>query len=240
MPGFDGAAHEERAANPQTGEEALTDLVFLGALACTAPIVMIRFRDADGGYVLVAHGLSGPFTDADHRLIEAIADSDNPLDLPRLGSALPARALAPPQSMRWGYGLGIRDSDGTSLLTIAMLDRWPRQLTKKEHQVLGILARRAHYVLNHPQPNFHPVPAMAPTLAPSAHPMAEAATLLPQLLRATEVAKLFDVTERTVLNWTSSGRLPCIRTIGGHLRYRRPDILQLLEMDSIGTGSAGG
>lgn len=49
------------------------------------------------------------------------------------------------------------------------------------------------------------------------------------LLRSQEVAELFDVTERTVINWAAAGKLPCLRTIGGHLRFRRDDVMRLLS-----------
>ncbi len=48
------------------------------------------------------------------------------------------------------------------------------------------------------------------------------------LLRSQEVAEIFDVTERTVINWAAAGKLPSLRTIGGHLRFRREDVLRLL------------
>jgi excisionase family DNA binding protein len=49
------------------------------------------------------------------------------------------------------------------------------------------------------------------------------------LLRSQEVAEVFDVTERTVINWAAAGKLPSLRTIGGHLRFRREDVLRLVS-----------
>jgi excisionase family DNA binding protein len=54
------------------------------------------------------------------------------------------------------------------------------------------------------------------------------------LLRSQEVAELFDVTERTVINWAAAGKLPSLRTIGGHLRFRREDVLRLLAPEPSG------
>ena len=48
------------------------------------------------------------------------------------------------------------------------------------------------------------------------------------LLRSHEVAVLFDVTERTVINWAASKKLPSLRTAGGHLRFRSEDVVALL------------
>jgi excisionase family DNA binding protein len=49
------------------------------------------------------------------------------------------------------------------------------------------------------------------------------------LLKPREVARLFGVTERTILNWAAADKLPSMRTIGGHLRYRQADVEELLE-----------
>ncbi|MHB1534803.1 MAG: MerR family transcriptional regulator [Acidimicrobiales bacterium] len=58
-----------------------------------------------------------------------------------------------------------------------------------------------------------------------------------QLMRSHEVATLFDVTERTVINWAAAGKLPCMRTIGGHLRFRSEDVQRLLGGQSDGSTS---
>ena len=40
-----------------------------------------------------------------------------------------------------------------------------------------------------------------------------------RLLRTREVALLFQVSERAVTDWAGKGRLPSVRTPGGHRRY---------------------
>ncbi len=49
-----------------------------------------------------------------------------------------------------------------------------------------------------------------------------------QLLRTTDVAALFQVSERTVSEWARRGRIPSVRTPGGHRRYPAEQIRQLL------------
>ncbi len=49
------------------------------------------------------------------------------------------------------------------------------------------------------------------------------------LLTPGEVAMLFHVDPKTVTRWAKSGKLPCIRTLGGHRRYRAELVLNLLR-----------
>jgi excisionase family DNA binding protein len=49
-----------------------------------------------------------------------------------------------------------------------------------------------------------------------------------QLLRTADVAALFQVSERTVSEWARRGRIPSVRTPGGHRRYPAEEIRNLL------------
>jgi excisionase family DNA binding protein len=49
------------------------------------------------------------------------------------------------------------------------------------------------------------------------------------LLTPSEVAGLFRVNPRTVTRWAKAGKLPSIRTLGGHRRYRTEDIRSLFS-----------
>jgi excisionase family DNA binding protein len=49
-----------------------------------------------------------------------------------------------------------------------------------------------------------------------------------RLLRTSDVALLFQVSERTVSEWARRGRVPSVRTPGGHRRYPADQIRQLL------------
>ena len=57
------------------------------------------------------------------------------------------------------------------------------------------------------------------------------ASLDGQLLRTSDVASLFQVSERTVSEWAKRGQIPCVRTPGGHRRYPADEIRALLERD---------
>jgi excisionase family DNA binding protein len=49
-----------------------------------------------------------------------------------------------------------------------------------------------------------------------------------RLLRTREVALLFQVSERAVTDWARKGRLPSVRTPGGHRRYPADQVHDLL------------
>ncbi|NKY23408.1 BldC family transcriptional regulator [Cellulomonas denverensis] len=48
-----------------------------------------------------------------------------------------------------------------------------------------------------------------------------------------EVAAVFGVQAKTVAAWARAGRLDAVRTLGGHRRYRRSDVEQLLGPRSM-------
>jgi excisionase family DNA binding protein len=47
-----------------------------------------------------------------------------------------------------------------------------------------------------------------------------------------EVAALFRVDPKTVTRWAESGRLSAVRTLGGHRRYLKNEVEQLLVISS--------
>lgn len=57
---------------------------------------------------------------------------------------------------------------------------------------------------------------------------ADAGTFQGRLLRTREVALLFQVSERAVTDWARKGRIPSVRTPGGHRRYPADEVRALL------------
>lgn len=51
----------------------------------------------------------------------------------------------------------------------------------------------------------------------------------PELLTPAEVAQCFRVDPKTVTRWAKSGRLSSIRTAGGHRRYMRSEVQEMLD-----------
>lgn len=50
-----------------------------------------------------------------------------------------------------------------------------------------------------------------------------------ELLTPSEVAALFRVDPKTVTRWAKSGKLSCVKTLGGHRRYLASEVNALLE-----------
>jgi excisionase family DNA binding protein len=58
-----------------------------------------------------------------------------------------------------------------------------------------------------------------------------------RLLTPARVAALFGVKVKTLSGWAQQGRLPYVRTLGGHRRYRESDVRRLLREDRPGDRS---
>jgi excisionase family DNA binding protein len=57
----------------------------------------------------------------------------------------------------------------------------------------------------------------------------KAATEYPSYLRTAEVADILYVSPKTVSRWATEGRLPFVRTLGGHRRYPEAEIRELAK-----------
>jgi len=54
-------------------------------------------------------------------------------------------------------------------------------------------------------------------------------TTRPTFLRTSEVAGLLHVSPKTVSRWAQEGKLPFLRTLGGHRRYPDTEIRALVD-----------
>ena len=57
----------------------------------------------------------------------------------------------------------------------------------------------------------------------------KAAPERPRYLRTTEVADILHVSPKTVSRWAKDGKLPFLKTLGGHRRYPAAEIRQLAD-----------
>jgi excisionase family DNA binding protein len=277
------------------------DLLLLGALACQAPVAVLSVPLPDGRWNTLTYGMDTREGVNDGRLYELFAATSEALEVPDLVTAVPRSPLVqPPHSMRWAYGVTLRDDAGGVLGVTAVLDRWLRQLTKREQRAVASMGRQLAVHLaelrrraaggadpaggrdapadptdyaakatpsrsSAETSGLSPATSLDPALVRSGDSGEAADRSVPlvyrpggpgggrdlrgrrpvtgppagaggavagerhPLLRSQEVAELFDVTERTVINWAAAGKLPCLRTIGGHLRFRRDDVMRLLS-----------
>jgi excisionase family DNA binding protein len=53
------------------------------------------------------------------------------------------------------------------------------------------------------------------------------------LMTPAEVAALFRVDPKTVTRWADAGKMTAVRTLGGHRRYRREEVQNLLVSSSL-------
>lgn len=60
-----------------------------------------------------------------------------------------------------------------------------------------------------------------------------------RLLTPREVAAIFRVDPKTVTRWAKQGRIPAIRTLGGHRRYRESEVRALLAGTDTKTPAEG-
>jgi excisionase family DNA binding protein len=81
----------------------------------------------------------------------------------------------------------------------------------------------------HPGPAQHPGPPHERGCPVATQPNANAATTSPSYLRAAEVADILHVSPKTVSRWAKEGKLPFMKTLGGHRRYPEAEIRKLAE-----------
>jgi excisionase family DNA binding protein len=85
--------------------------------------------------------------------------------------------------------------------------------------------------MNHrspPGPAPPPVSAARKGCAVAAH-SGKAATTYPSYLHTAEVADILHVSPKTVSRWAKEGKLPFLKTLGGHRRYPEAEIRKLAE-----------
>lgn len=56
---------------------------------------------------------------------------------------------------------------------------------------------------------------------------------VPFMATLAEVSALMRVSSKTVTSWTKNGRLPCVRTLGGHRRIPWAAVERLLKLNDI-------
>jgi excisionase family DNA binding protein len=78
-------------------------------------------------------------------------------------------------------------------------------------------------------PGAPPASTAGKGCAVAAQPPGKAATTYASYLRAAEVADILHVSPKTVSRWAKEGKLPFLKTLGGHRRYPEAEIRELAE-----------
>ncbi len=253
--GAAGAPDVEATASIGAGQ-VFADILLLAALACQVPFAVVSVPQPGGQWSTLSHGFDQRVGLNDPRLFDLISSRNGPVELPELASTVGLAGcplVGPPHDARWAYGAALRGQSGKVLGVVAVLDRAGRDLSRRERRAMLAVTRQMTGHLSQLRKVASPEPGAAPAVAGNgANPLQTRAPAGPsgprrmpslsdgqQLLRSHEVAVLFDVTERTVINWAGAGKLPSLRTIGGHLRFRSDDVLGLLAGRSFPARSAG-
>lgn len=220
---------DEPDGDPGRGRR-IDDILLLASLAGGVASAVLAIEQADRSWRVGRHG-RGPMPPLDARLFISVAAQGSAREFPDLLLALPGSPMtAPPSCLRWAYGTPLPHPDNATRAVVVLLDTWLRTVTAREQHALRTAARSISRILTDRPGRFAASPAVAARTRPSwsAVPISTPRQPPGRLLRSTEVAALFKVTDRTILNWAASGAIPCIRTIGGHLRFRQEDIEALL------------
>jgi excisionase family DNA binding protein len=253
----DAAAKAMSASQGISAGQVFADILLLAALSCQTPFAVVSVPQPGGTWSTLSHGFDQRAGLNDGRLFDELTRMTGPAEIDLLTSAGSAGSplTAAPHEIRWAYGVALRGPSGAVLGVVAVLDRSQREASRRERRAMLAVARQMTGHLAQlrkvagaaqawpASPERELFPLSTPAKAPE--PPATGGTVrrtvsLPegqQLLRSHEVAVLFDVTERTVINWAAGGKLPSLRTIGGHLRFRSEDVLELLAGRSFPTRS---
>lgn len=218
------------------GDEAgrvFTDLLFVAARSCRAPIALVSLAQPDGRWSTLRHNPDGGATGRPDRvgeemLFSLVAARSDPMEITDVAdhAELASTALAQaPNAFRFAYGVPLRATPQGALLgVLCLLDHRPRSLSVRERQAVAAVARQLTGQLARWRPSDSPVRP-----AEIVDPYAFAPVAVEgKRMHTHDVAVMFDVTDRTVINWAASNRLPSTRTIGGHLRFRREHVMALL------------
>ncbi len=227
---------DEAGAAAQAGQ-AFADLLLVGSTAARCPLALLTVVRGDGWSTL-AFGAEREALE-DPGLFSIIAGRREPVEVTDPGSnpALAHSRLAHSSlGIRWLLGVPLLGPSGEVTAIFAVLDVEPRELSRRERAAMVAVGRLISGALSAHRATDPLAGSHAPV---DPAPSTKQATDGHSLLRSHEVAALFDVTERTVINWAASGKLACLRTVGGHLRFRSEDVMSLLEANSLRRSPSG-
>jgi excisionase family DNA binding protein len=222
-------------APPAEAGQVFADLLYVAASTCRAPMAWLSVPQPGGGWSTLRQGTER-VTDrrdrpGENQLFTLVASRREPLEISDLTAHpdLAATALVREAGgVEFAYGIALRSSLGVLVGVLCILDRRPRQLSGRERRATDAIARQLTVQLerhhrNEPSAGGAVFATDDRTAATAAHPCGDE-----KLMRTSEVAAMFAVTNRTVSNWAAAGKLASIRTAGRQLRFRSNDVIALL------------
>lgn len=226
-------AHARRVEGTHVSQagKAFADLLLVGATSAGCPLALVTVVSSEGWSTLSFGAEREALEDPD--LFDIIAGRKEPVEVtdpasnPALANSRLARSAL---GVRWLLGVPLLGPTGEVNAIFAVLDTEPRELAPRQRASMVAIGRLISGALSaHRAADHITTPPPVPEHANGTKQAADGHSLL----RSHEVAALFDVTERTVINWAASGKLACLRTVGGHLRFRSEDVMSLLEANSL-------
>ncbi len=230
LPGHSPGRRDESSGVSQAGQ-AFADLLLVGSTASRCPLALLTVVRGEGWSTL-SFGAEREALE-DPELFAIIAGRREPVEVtdPVSNPALAHSRLARSNlGIRWLLGVPLLGPSGDVTAIFAVLDTEPRELTRRERAAMVATGRLISGALSAHRSTDHLGAGAGQTEHSNGTKQAADGHAL---LRSHEVAALFDVTERTVINWAASGKLSCLRTVGGHLRFRSEDVMSLLEANSL-------
>jgi excisionase family DNA binding protein len=214
------------------------DLMALGALACDAPVAVVGVPAPSGRWSTLSYGSDAYRGSVADWLLQRLMCAGGPFDATRL-------LATSGNCVRWAYGGSLADAHDRRLGAVLLLDRRERAVTNREEEAMRAMTRQISAALSsardlaaHPRLRDEAHQGRAPAVAGGHVDSLELnGGERADLLRSADVAGLFHVTVRTVANWATSGRLPSVRTVGGHRRFPVDGVASLLGACTAGKNS---
>jgi excisionase family DNA binding protein len=205
-------------------EDSFDEFAFVAAATCSAPIAVIGVFDGERLVVKGAYGtdlreaVPPPLWWEELFVADTVFGDSHPV----------AHGLGPTF-----YGrIVLRDAQGTPYGGLVVVNPGGRQATAVQQAALRSIARQVEARLaawDADRATAIVDGELLPSLPEDILRELDAGPGTDPLLRTAHVARLFQVSPRTVNNWVTQGRLAAIETAGGHRRYRYSDVVALFR-----------
>ncbi|HZQ28480.1 MAG TPA: cobalamin-dependent protein [Acidimicrobiales bacterium] len=223
------------------------DLVSMAAAVCDAPMAFLSIVDGERQWFPATHGASFPALDRTSSLCAFTIARREVVVIPDLSfhPSFEQHALVADGPRLRGYAAApLLAASGHAIGTLGVVDYVARLLRDDQRRYLETLANnvmaeleldrrtRADATRAGSGPADRLLARVVDLRRPDGEGGAESG-----LLTTRDLARLFQVSPRTVTNWAAQGRLRAVQTAGGHYRFDPDDVLAfLLESPAVVDG----